>query len=139
MANYIVLFVISAPVLVAWIALCLSKYKKWNNRKMVCTQEISVRVVDVLEKRTLKGHLLYKPIFKPVDSMDNWVIDSAYYSNLVSFQVGQTLELLVNPSNVREFIYKDDRYNKGRTADFIGCAIPLIAIIAFILISFLKG
>ena len=121
---------------IAWAALCLSKYHKWNRRKKNCTREISAEVIKVLERKPMRGSsMLYKPVFRPMDTPDNTVIDSAYYSNLVSFNVGERVELLVNPENYQEFLYKDDSLNKGKTADIIACIIPAVLIVVFILLS----
>lgn len=62
--------------ILAWLALCIAKYNKWRKRIKNCTREVSVKVVDVLEKRTARGGMVYKPIFESIDD---------------------TLELLVNP------------------------------------------
>ena len=118
-----------------WLTLCISKYNKWSKRKKNCTQELSVRVVDVLEKRTSRGSMLYKPIFMPTDPANLLVIDSAYYSNLVSFEIGDTVELLINPENPNQFLYKDDSLNKGKTADIIGCCLPVIFFIVYLILS----
>ena len=111
-----------------WFILCISKYNKWSKRKKNCTQELSVRVVDILEKKTA-------PIFMPTDPANLLVIDSAYYSNLVSFEIGDTVELLINPENPSQFLYKDDSLNKGKTADIIGCCLPVFFFVIYVILS----
>ncbi len=118
----------------AWAALCTAKYRKWQRRRRNCTLELPVRVVDVLERKTARGSMVYKPIFEPVDPADSTVIDSAYYSNLVSFEVGEAVNLLVNPDNTKEFLYKDDSLNKGRIVDIVCCCLPIICVIGYILV-----
>ncbi len=117
----------------AWLALCVAKYNKWHRRRKNCTKELQVKVVEVLERRTARSGMVYKPVFKPVNDEDRSVIDSAFYSKFVSFEVGETVELLVNPDNVKEFLYKDDSLNKGRTADILCCFIPVILVAAYVL------
>ncbi|MBP5553671.1 MAG: hypothetical protein J6X94_02240 [Lachnospiraceae bacterium] len=123
---------------VAWIALCLSKYHKWDKRKKNCSLEISAEVIDVLERKPMRGSsMLYKPVFRPMDAPEGTVIDSAYYSNLVSFKVGDKVDLLVNPENIRDFLYKDSSLNKGKTADIICCIIPAVILVIWFLLSLL--
>ena len=121
---------------IAWAALCLSKYHKWNRRKKNCTREISAEVIKVLERKPMRGSsMLYKPVLRPMDAPEGTVIDSAYYSNLISFKVGDIVTLFVNPNNIQEFLYKDDSLNKGKTADIICCIIPAAIIVIWILLS----
>ena len=79
--------------------------------------------------------MVYKPVFMPVNGADRSEIDSAFYSKFVSFEVGETVELLVNPDNTKEFLYKDDSLNKGRMVDMYCCCLPILIIIAYVLIS----
>ena len=118
-----------------WLALCIAKYNKWNKKRKNCTKELSVKVVDVLERRTARSGMVYKPVFMPVNGADRSEIDSAFYSKFVSFEVGETVELLVNPDNTKEFLYKDDSLNKGRMVDMYCCCLPILIIIAYVLIS----
>lgn len=118
-----------------WLTICMAKYKKWSERKKNCTQELSVRVVDILEKKTSRGGMIYKPVFMPADPANLLVIDSAYYSNLVSFEIGDTVELLINPENPSQFLYKDDSLNKGKTADIIGCCLPVFFFVIYLILS----
>ena len=121
--------------ILAWLALCIAKYNKWRKRIKNCTREVSVKVVDVLEKRTARGGMVYKPIFESIDDTLQLVIDSALYSSLVTFEIGDTLELLVNPENTNEFLYKDDSLNKGKKADILCCLMPIVIIIGIVLTS----
>ncbi len=118
----------------AWAILCIMKYNKWRRRRKSCTKEMTVKVIEVLERKTARGRMVYKPVFQTVDTADQIVIDSAFYSALVSFEVGESLVLLVNPENVKEFLYKDDSLNKGRTVDMISCFLPFICVIGYILV-----
>ena len=54
-----------------------------------------------------------------------FIDNTAYYSNLVSFSVGDKLQLLVNPDNMKEFVYKDNQYNRGLVADMLCCIVFL--------------
>ena len=121
--------------ILAWLALCIAKYNKWRKRIKNCTREVPVKVVDVLEKRTARGGMVYKPIFESIDDTLQLVIDSALYSSLVTFEIGDTLELLVNPENTNEFLYKDDSLNKGKKADILCCLMPIVIIIGIVLTS----
>ncbi len=118
----------------AWAVLCVMKYNKWRRRRKKCTKEMTVKVIEVLERKTARGGMVYKPVFQTVDTADQIVIDSAFYSALVFFEVGESLALLVNPENVKEFLYKDDSLNKGRTVDMISCFLPFICVIGYILV-----
>jgi len=118
----------------AWLALCLAKYGKWSKRKKYCSKELTVKVVDVLERRTARSGMVYKPVFSPLNADDGSVIDSAFYSKFVSFEVGEEVELLVNPDNIKEFLYKDDSLNKGKTVDILCCCLPVLIVIGFILV-----
>ncbi len=130
MLGYIIVGGFFAMVITGWIIFCIFKYKKWKRRFINCTRELTVCVVEVLEKKTHKGAILYKPIFKSTDYSDIPVIDTAYYSNLISFKAGEILQLMVNPNNIKEFIYKDKRYNKGLVADML-CCMGFLMIILF--------
>ena len=118
----------------AWLALCIAKYSKWSKRKKHCSKELTVKVVDVLERRTARSGMVYKPVFSPLNADDGSVIDSAFYSKFVSFEVGEEVELLVNPDNIKEFLYKDDSLNKGKTVDILCCCLPVLIVIGFILV-----
>ena len=89
----------------------------------------------MLEKKTHRGAMLYKPVFKPIDYPELPVIDTAYFSNLISFEVGESLQLMVNPNNIKEFIYKDKKSNKGLTADMLCCVGYLLIIIFWIYLT----
>lgn len=119
----------------AWLALCIAKYSKWSRKRKHCTKELKVKVVKVLERRTARSGMVYKPVFAPVNSDDGSVIDSAFYSKFVSFEVGEEVELLVNPDNIKEFLYKDDSLNKGKTVDILCCCLPIVIVIGFALVS----
>lgn len=119
-----------------WLAFCIFKLNKWHRRKKNCTEELSVEVVDVLERKPMRGSsMLYKPVFKPVNSTDSTLIDSAYYSNLIKFDRGDKVELLVNPNNRNEFLYKDDSLNRGKIVDIISCFFPAIIPILWLCLS----
>ncbi len=119
----------------AWLALCIAKYNKWHKRKKNCTMELSVEVIRVLQRKTARSGMVYKPVFKPLNGENLTEIDSAYYSKFVSFEIGETVELLVNPDNIKEFLYKDDSLNKGKIVDILCCCIPILPMIGFILVS----
>ena len=120
---------------VIWFVIGKTKYDKWAYRYRNCTQELPVRVVEVLERRPMRGSsMLYKPIFQPEEGDDRTLIDTAYYSNLLSFQVGERVVLLVNPANIKEFRFKEEQYNKGMKADLVACVIPPLVFLALVLI-----
>ncbi|MBO4457354.1 MAG: hypothetical protein J5802_06530 [Butyrivibrio sp.] len=135
MLGHAIVLVFGVCVALVWFAICKAKYDKWSRRKRECTQELTVKVVNVLERKTARGGMIYKPIFMPLDPAYGFAIDSAYYSNLVRFNVGDTVELLVNPNNMKDFIYKDDSLNKGKGVDMIACFLPLIVILLYVLLS----
>lgn len=118
----------------AWAILCIMKYNKWRRRRKNCTKELLVKVIEVKQKKTARGGMVYKPIFKTVDDAEQSVIDSAFYSALVTFDIGETLMLLVNPENEKEFLYKEDSLNKGRIVDVVSCFLPFICVIGYIII-----
>lgn len=119
-----------------WGVLCYNKYKKWAHRLKYCTKELPVIVADVLERKPLNGEMIYKPVFKSLD--EDMTIQSANYSNLISFQMGQQVCLLVNPEDPQEFLYKENAFNVGKTADIISCFLPLFLLIALFLIGYSK-
>ncbi|MCR4691235.1 MAG: hypothetical protein K5739_07820 [Lachnospiraceae bacterium] len=133
MINHIIKAVFVIIFVSAWLALCFGKYNKWNKKRKHCTREMTVKVTDILERKTARGGMTYKPIFQPVDEGDAGEIDSAYYSNLVSFEVGQTVTLLVNPDNPKEFLYKDNSLNRGMIVDVLACVLPPVVILVFFL------
>ncbi len=113
--------------------MCFFKYRKWHRRRKNCTKEIQVKVVDVKEKKAARGGMFYKPVFEPVGSPEYPVIDSAFYSNMVSFEIGDKVELLINPDNAKEFLYKENSLNKGILADILCCCLPMICVIGYLL------
>ena len=133
MFTYIIIFGFWFLFASAWLALCIAKYNKWSKKRKNCTQQLSVKVVEILERKTARGGMVYKPIFMPADAAEHSVIDSAFYSSLVSFEIGETVELLVNPNNEKDFLYKDNQYNKGMIVDILCCCLPVIFVIGIIL------
>ncbi len=121
MLNLIIKLSICVCLLALPTAFTIVKICKWLRRKRNCTKEMKVKVTQVLAKKTRRSGYLYKPVFESMDPADQMVIDSAFYSKLVMFNEGDEMDLLVNPDNVKEFLYKDDELNKGRIADIIGC------------------
>ncbi|MBR6403444.1 MAG: hypothetical protein IKS48_08690 [Eubacterium sp.] len=136
MLGYIIVVVFCAVVAVVWLSICIPKYKKWSGRIKNCTLEVPVQVVEIYEKRTRRGYVLCKPVFESVDPTNQVVIDSAYYSNLISFEVGDELVLLINPNDPKEFIYKDKRNNKGLVADMVACCMPILVIILYLVLKY---
>ncbi len=127
--------VVCVLFLSAWLTLCVAKYNKWKSRRQNCTSELTVKVTEVLEKKTSRGGMVYKPIFESVDDARQLIINSAYYSSLVSFEIGDIVELLINPDNPQQFLYKNDSLNKGKIADIACCCIPIIIVIGMILVE----
>lgn len=126
-------------LLSGWIIFCILKYRKWNHRFKNCTKKITVHVSDVLEKKTRRGGMVYKPIFTGIEDGREFVISSAFYSNLVSFGVGENVELFVNPEDYQNFIYAEKSYNKGLNADIFACIfIPIIFLAGIILTCVVK-
>lgn len=133
--GYGIPVLIGLLLLSGWIIFCILKYRKWHHRFKNCTKRITVDVSDVLEKKTRRGSMVYKPIFTGIEDGREVVISSAFYSNLVSFGVGENLELLINPGNYQEFIYAEKSYNKGINADIFACVfIPVIFLVGILLI-----
>ncbi len=133
MIDFFIRFCFILVFISVWFVLCIFKYKKWSNKRKKCTKHISVKVIDILEKKTARGGMIYKPIFLVEGVSDNSTIDSAYYSSLVSFEVGEYVELLVNPDNQNEFLYKDNPYNKGLIVDILCCCLPCIVLIGILI------
>lgn len=125
----IILFII-------WILITISKLLKWNHRKNNCTLKVNAIVTNILERKPVRGTgMIYKPIFKVISNNENIIINSAKYSNLIQLHNGESVELLLNPNNTNEFLYVNNKYNVGKTADIMGCAIWFIVIIG---LAFLK-
>lgn len=131
---YLIYFIAGIIFLAAWGALCVTKYKKWNGKRKKCKRPLPVRVVDILERKTARGGMVYKPIFEAIEN-EGYVIDSAFYSSLVSFEIGQRLVLLVDPKNPKDFLYQDNAYNKGRIVDVLCCCLPALFLLGIILIG----
>lgn len=132
MINYVITLGFGGIFFTAWCALCISKYKKWSNKRKKCKKQLSVQVIEILEKKTARGGMIYKPIFKTNENT-NYIIDSAFYSSLVSFEIGQHIILLVNPQNPKDFLYKDNAYNKGIIVDVLCCCLPCIFLLGILL------
>lgn len=133
MIDYIIIFGFGIIILFSWCGLCIFKYKKWSNKRKKCRKRLSVQVIDILAKKTKRGSMVYKPIFAEIDGNCNYIIDSAFYSSLVSFEVGQCIVLLVNPENPKEFLYEDNTYNKGIITDILCCCLPFIFLLGILL------
>lgn len=117
-------------LIIIWISITASKYLKWNHRKKNCTLQVNATVTDILERKPMRGSgMLYKPIFKVTLNNESIIINSAKYSNLIQLHNGELVELLLNPNNTSEFLYVNNKYNVGKTADIIGCVILLLLII----------
>ncbi len=133
MFNYVITLGFGVIFLTAWCALCISKYKKWSSKRKKCKKQLSVQVIEILEKKTARGGMVYKPIFAETNENTNYIIDSAFYSSLVSFEIGQHIILLVNPENPKDFLYKDNVYNKGIIVDVLCCCLPCIFLLGILL------
>lgn len=116
----------------AWAILCIYKYRKWDHKRKNCTKQLFVEVKEILEKKTARGGMVYKPIFITTDGENN-IIDTAFYSSLVSFEIGQQLTLLINPQNPKDFLYENDSYNKGIIVDVLCCCLPFVFILGIFL------
>ena len=81
MINYIIILGFGMIILFSWCGLCILKYKKWSTKRKKCKKRLSVRVIDVLAKKTKRGSMVYKPIFAETDGKCNYIIDSAFYSS----------------------------------------------------------
>lgn len=135
--NIIALFLISV-FLIAWGIMCYLKYKKWHDKRKNCQKELQVYVKEILEKKTSRGGMVYKPIFVWKEDNKEFIIDSAFYSDLVSFKVGEAVNLLVNPNNYLDYIYAENTYNKGLVLDIGACFIPLIFVLGIVLAIIVK-
>lgn len=122
----ICLFIIAVT---AWLAFCYFKVRKWLRRRLNCTLEAVAVVKEIHTKVPRYGDsLLYKPIYL----VNGVTIDSAPYSNLFVPVSGASYPVLVNPNDYSEFLYIDNRLNKGMSADIYGCGILLIGIISLL-------
>ena len=127
---------ISIAYLLVWVAvfigimiyLIVTRKAKWSYRQKNYTKCVKATVVDVLVHRGRRGSIGYKPIFKVVEPWGEIIIDTAYYTKH-EFQVGSVVELLVNPNNYKEFMYKNDKYNAGKRGDILLCIMPLVPIV----------
>ena len=61
----------------AWAILCIMKYNKWRRRRKNCTKELLVKVIEVKQKKTARGGMVYKPIFKTVDDEEQLLPEGA--------------------------------------------------------------
>ncbi|MBO5303949.1 MAG: hypothetical protein J6A92_07865 [Lachnospiraceae bacterium] len=125
-------------ILSVWIVLCILKYRKWNIKRKKCIKHVTVYVSDILSKKTKRGDMVYKPIFVLEEKNQRYKIDSAFYSNLVTFGVGQKVNLLINPQNYKQFLYAENSYNKGMVVDIVCCFIPFVFLIGIILAAFVN-
>ena len=126
-------------VTVYWAIFSSLKYKKWKERQEKCTKRITVYVSDVLERKTRRGSMVYKPIFKWEEDGREYTIDSAYYSNVIRFEKNEEVVLLVNPEEYRQYMYGDPFYtNKLKIMDGIACAFPLVFLLFIVLSCFIK-
>ena len=92
-------------------------------------------VVEIRERKTARSGIITKPVFQVCDSGKVCHIESAYYSKLVVFHVGQSVEILVNPEDYSQFLYADNQYNRGKVADILCCLLPLVFLIIIIVVS----
>ena len=132
--NILIIVMFFGSILLAWFLLCLFKYKKWHDRKLNCTKKLVAHVVEIRGRKTARSGIITKPIFQVCDGGKVYHIESAYYSNLVVFHMGQNVEILVNPEDYSQFLYADDQYNRGKVADILCCLIPLIFLIVIIVV-----
>ena len=132
--NILIIVMFFGSILLAWFLLCLFKYKKWHDRKLNCTKKLVAHVVEIREKKTARSGIITKPIFQVCDGGKVYHIESAYYSNLIVFHMGQNVELWVNPKDYSQFLYADDQYNRGKVADILCCLIPLIFLIIIMVV-----
>lgn len=134
--DYVDDIILFGAVFIVGFGWCMStiiRYRYWSSKRKNCIKELPVQVIEIWERRTSRGAILHKPIFAGTDENASCIIDSAVFSNLVSFEVGQRVVLLVNPENPKQFLYKDNKYNKGIIVDFLGCFLPLIFLLGIIL------
>lgn len=130
---FIILF---GCLIVCWLLFCYLKIKKWTGRKKRCTLRIRVQVIEILNKRPKRGSdLLHKPIFKVCLIKREIIINSALYTNIFKFELGQELWLRVNPQNMQDFMYESPYNEIIMLADGIGCVLPFLAMLIYFLLT----
>lgn len=133
MSQYILSIFIISVVIIIWFPICISKYRKWNHRKEHCNRKVSAQIVDIKKKKAARGGMLYKPIFAVAKDDKIHTISTAYYTGISSMEIGQTIELLVNPDDYQEFLYAEEKYNYGKATDIMFCLLPIFFAIIIIL------
>lgn len=120
----------------AWFTISYLKLKKWTGRKQRCTLRIHVQVIEILTKKPGKGSsLLCKPIFKICSIKNAPTINSALYTSLFTFNIGQELWLRVNPENIQDFMYESPYNDIIIFLDALGCVLLFIVLV----IGFIAG
>lgn len=93
-------------VSIFWLPIIYIKRKRWKARNERCTVRTCVEVIEIRSKRPPRGSgLIYKPIFRVCSIKNNILIDSADYTAIYRFEIGQILWIYVNPENIQDFRY----------------------------------
>lgn len=129
MLNYILELMIYIPWFILGLMLCYFKTRKWIKRRKNCTEKVQVKVIEILSKRGGRGGVIHKPIFKVCSLRKEIIIDSALYTNLYSFDVGQVLWIYVNPNDLQDFMFESPYIVIIMLADGVACLLPFIAIL----------
>lgn len=138
MSQYMFSIFIITVLMVVWIPLCISKYRKWHHRKEHCNRKITVQIVEIEKKKAARGGMMYKPIFAVAKDDKIHTIRTAYYTGISTMEIGQTIELLVNPDDYQEFLYVEEKYNYGKITDIMFCLIPFFFAIIIIIATVRK-
>lgn len=124
------MYVFFIILIVPWLILSGFKIKKWRDREKRCTLKVCVQVTDILVKRPRRGSdLVYKPVFTIY--FTNTTIDSALYTNLYHFTIGQKLWIRINPNDIQDFIYESPYKEIEMGADVLCCVIPLVVLVIY--------
>lgn len=117
-------------IFIYWLFFCNLKRKKWMRRKEKCTLRICAQVKELLTRKPQRGSgLLYKPIFKICLKGSEYIINSATYSQLLKFEIGNEIWININLDDPQEFSYESPYKDILIRLDIGACLLPLIAML----------
>lgn len=126
--NVFVFLMMFIPIIGFWSFVCYRKIKKWRDYKKRCTLRVLAEVTDILWKSPRELHVravdpINKPVFKVCYMGQEIIIDSAPYTNLITFKPEQEFWLYVNPENFQDFMYGEPHGTVIRRLDIGMCVL----------------
>lgn len=123
------------PFAIYGVIFCFIKYKYRKKKITACTFKVRAEVVEILTRKPWSSaDLLYKPILKINYMEQEIIINTALYGGLFHFEIGQQIDIHINPQDPQEFMYGAPYSDIEKTLGIASCALPFIGMLMLFLL-----